>query len=89
MSKKLYSSYSEIEHDLEVLRLEREIHYRKLVKGVERTGEQMKLGNLVEGYLGFSTQQPQSLTGKVIRLVAPLIVKFLRKKEGKKHENEA
>lgn len=89
MNKKVYSSYSEIEHDLKILRLEREIHYRKLVKGVERTGEQMKLGNLVEGYLGYSTQQPQSFTGKVIRLVAPLIVKFLRKKERKKHGDGA
>lgn len=83
MEKKQYSSYNEIDQDLEVLKLERELHYRKLKRGVDHTIDQLKVGNLIEGYLGFSSRDPMSITGKLIKWASPLVVKFMnRKREG-------
>ncbi len=39
MEKKKYSSYAELERDLEILKLEKEINYQKLVLSFQKTKE--------------------------------------------------
>lgn len=39
MEPKKYSSYAEINHDLEILKLEKEIHYKKMLLIIENTKE--------------------------------------------------
>ena len=39
METKKYTSYAEIEHDLEILKLEKEIHYKKMQLSFEKTKE--------------------------------------------------
>ncbi|RZJ67940.1 MAG: hypothetical protein EOO50_03705 [Flavobacterium sp.] len=39
MENKKYASYAEIERDLEILKLEKEIHYQKLIKNFDDTKE--------------------------------------------------
>jgi hypothetical protein len=41
METKKYSSYAEIEHDLEILKIEKEIHYQKIVLSIEKTKDSM------------------------------------------------
>jgi len=36
MEKKKYSSYAQIEHDLEILKVEKEIHYQKMLLSIEK-----------------------------------------------------
>mgnify|MGYP003402164247 CR=1 FL=1 len=39
MEKKKYSSYAEIERDLEILKLEKEINYQKMLLNIDKTKE--------------------------------------------------
>ncbi|QBZ97098.1 DUF6327 family protein [Flavobacterium sangjuense] len=39
METKKYSSYAEINHDLEILKLEKEIHYKKMLLSIDKTKE--------------------------------------------------
>ena len=41
MATKKYSSYAEIDSELEILKLEKEIHYRKMMQSVQRTKESL------------------------------------------------
>ena len=43
METKKYTSYAEIERDLEILKLEKEINYNKIKLNFERTKEIMNL----------------------------------------------
>ena len=37
MEPKKYSSYAQINHDLEILKLEKEIHYKKMLLSIDKT----------------------------------------------------
>ena len=39
MENKKYSSYNQIEHDLEILKVEKEIHYKRMLLSIEKTKE--------------------------------------------------
>ena len=39
METKKYSSYAQINHDLEILKLEKEIHYKKMLLSIDKTKE--------------------------------------------------
>ena len=39
MEKKKYSSYADIERDLEILKLEKEINYQKMLLNIDKTKE--------------------------------------------------
>jgi hypothetical protein len=41
MATKKYSSYAEIEHDLSILKIEREIHYQKIMLSIDKTKESL------------------------------------------------
>jgi hypothetical protein len=47
MDKKKYSSYAEIDRDLEILKIEKEIHYQKLLQSLDSTTESLNPSNLV------------------------------------------
>lgn len=54
MKKKIYSSYDEIDRDLEILDLERKLHYQKVKLSVEDLKKNLTLPNLAGGLLGIS-----------------------------------
>lgn len=47
MSKKVYTSYDEIERDLEILALEKEIGYRKLEQSFDNVKESLSPSHLL------------------------------------------
>ena len=79
MKAKQYSSYIEIETDLQSLKMERELHFQKLKLGVAKTQESLKLGNLIGGYFRFS-QSNTSLIGKALKIALPFIGKYILKR---------
>ena len=52
MEPKKYSSYADIDRDLEILKLEKEIHYQKLLLSVQKTKESFEPQNIINSYLG-------------------------------------
>jgi len=80
MEPKQYSSFEQIERDLQVLKLEREIHHQKILLHVEQTKENLTPRSLLSSLLHFNI--PRNL-GSIIQLVAPLLIQwFFNKKRG-------
>ncbi|MCC9062440.1 MULTISPECIES: DUF6327 family protein [Flavobacterium] len=83
MENKKYSSYAEIERDLEILKLEKEINYQKLVLSFQRTKESITPQSIVGGVFSsykeyFTRSYPQ-----ILQSILPYIINwFINKKRG-------
>lgn len=83
MEAKKYSSYAEIERDLEILKLEKEINYQKLVLSFQRTKESITpqniMGEIFSSYKDyFSISYP-----KILQSILPFVINwFINKKRG-------
>lgn len=77
MVKKKYSSYAEIDRDLEILKLEKEINYQKLVLSFQNTKECITPQNIVNGL--FSSYKEYFLNSypKILQSILPFIIKWL------------
>jgi hypothetical protein len=77
METKRYSSYAAIESDLEILKLEKEIGYQKLVLSIQKTKEEITPENIVNGFLEpFKIEIPNSVR-TIIRTVLPYIISYV------------
>ncbi|MBC7523216.1 MAG: hypothetical protein H7239_02085 [Flavobacterium sp.] len=83
MTTRKYSSYEQIEKELEILNLEKEIHYQKLLISIDKTKEYI-LPSQTISVLGDVYQKAFSGTyGTLLRLAIPYIFKwFINKKRG-------
>jgi len=52
METKVYTSYAEIDRDLEILKLQKEIDHQKLALSVEKTIDSLTPGTLMQNVLG-------------------------------------
>ena len=83
MENKKYSSYAEIEKDLEILKLEKDINYQKLILSFQRTKESITPQSVIGGVFSsykeyFTTSYPQ-----ILQSVLPFVLKwFINKKRG-------
>lgn len=83
MKPKRYSSYAEIDRDLEILKLEREIHYKKIILSLDKTKESIlpseplsKIYSVISGFLS-------GWKGTVLKLLVPYTINwFMNKKRG-------
>jgi hypothetical protein len=83
MISKKYTSYDEIDRELEILRLEKEINYQKLILTVQKTKENFTPQNLVSGFLGSYKTLFSSSYGTILNIVIPFIIKWIvNKKRG-------
>lgn len=72
---KIYSSFEEIELDLQILKVQREIHAQKIKLNLEKTGENLQPINLLEGYIGETNRTTFSLIEQVIKIILQFVVK--------------
>lgn len=83
METKKYSSYAEIERDLEILKLEKEISYQKLVLSVQRTKESITPENIVNGFLSSFKEYFSNSYVSILQSVLPFVIGwFINKKRG-------
>lgn len=83
MVTKKYTSYAEIERDLEILKLEKEINYNKIILNFERTKESVlpfqaiaNVGNIYSNFIS-------GPYGTILKIAVPFLVKwFVNKKRG-------
>lgn len=74
MKKKVYSSYDEIDRDLEILDIERKLHYYKVKRSIEDLKEHLTLSNLAQGALGLSKANVKPLVKTAFRTALPFLV---------------
>lgn len=82
METKKYSSYSQIDRELEILKIEKEISYQKLILGVRKTKDSLNPQNIVGRFLDRVKAGLGGYSGKLLNLAIPFITKWIIKKRG-------
>jgi len=83
MDTKKYSSYAEIERDLEILKLQKEINYQKLVLSFQKTKESITPQNIVNGFFSSYKEYFSNSYLNILQSVLPYIIGwFINKKRG-------
>ncbi|MBK0369642.1 DUF6327 family protein [Flavobacterium agrisoli] len=83
MEKKKYASYAEIEKDLEILKLEKEINYQKLVLSVQKTKESLAPDKMVSNFIGSYTEYFSNNYTKILQRAIPYVIGwFINRKRG-------
>jgi len=80
MAKK-YASYDQIELELQILKLEKEINYQKLVLSIQKTKESITPQNLLNGFLGSYKDNLSSSYGSILNIAIPYIIKWYQNKK--------
>ena len=78
MQTKKYSSYAQIDSELEILKIEKEISYQKLVLSVQDTKESLTFSNITGNVLDSVKSTFFSSYGAIFRLVIPFVIKWFR-----------
>ena len=83
METKKYSSYADIDSDLEILKLEKEISYQKLVLSIQKTKDAVTPENIINGFLEpYREAIPNSLRS-IIQAIFPYVISyFMNRKRG-------
>jgi hypothetical protein len=83
MEPKKYSSYADIERDLEILKLEKEINYQKLVLSFQKTKESITPQNIVGGIFSSYKEYFSNSYPKILQSILPFVINwFINKKRG-------
>ena len=83
METKKYSSYAQIENDLEILKVEKELYYQKMLLSVEKTKETILPSKSIS-FVGNLYQKVFSGTyGTLLKLAIPYIINwYINRKRG-------
>lgn len=83
MENKKYSSYAAIDRDLEILKLEKQISYQKLVLSIQKTRDAITPENIVSGFLApYKESLPNPFRFILQTIVPYLISYFINRKRG-------
>lgn len=83
METKKYSSYAEIERDLEILKLEKDINYHKLVLNFQRTKESITPQYIVNGFFSSYKEYFSNSYPRILQSILPYVINwFINKKRG-------
>jgi hypothetical protein len=83
METKKYSSYAEIEQELQILKMEREILYQKIVLSIDKTKESIlpfrKVNKILESVSNFSL----GTYGTILKTLIPIAINwYVNRKRG-------
>lgn len=83
MATKKYSSYAEIDKDLEILKLEREIHYKKTLLSIDRTKESIIPTNTVSFIEKVYKNVFSGTYGTILKIIIPYVINwYINRKTG-------
>ncbi len=84
METKKYSSYAQIDRELEILKIEKEISYQKMVLGYYKTKESITPHHLLNNFLGSFKSAFTGSYGTILNVAVPFIIKWIiDKKRGR------
>ncbi len=79
MEPKKYSSYAEIELELEILKLERELNLQKIILNVEKTKESLLPKNIIKSFFGDYKSILSDYSGTILNIAIPLLINWFTK----------
>lgn len=77
MGTKRYASYAEIEQDLEILKLEREIYFQKMKLSYEKTKESVFPSEPVHAFYSLYKKIFSSSLGSILKIALPYIISWI------------
>ncbi len=84
METKRYSSYEEIERELEILKVKKELNLQKTVLSFQKTKENLQPINIIKEFLGDYKSILTKSSGAIFNIVVSILVQwFTNKKRGK------
>jgi len=81
MEKKRYTSYEQIQCELEILKVEKELNLQRIVLNVKKTKDSFMPINLLKGFLGSYSSVLQNSSGKLVALALPIIFSWLKNRK--------
>ena len=81
METKKYSSYAQIELELEILKVERELNLKRIVLNVQKTKESFMPINLIRGFIGDYKSILSNYSVMILNIAIPIIINWLKKRK--------
>jgi hypothetical protein len=81
MEPKKYSSYAQIELELEILKLEKELNLQKIKLNVEKTKESLLPKNIIKSFLGDYKSILSDYSGTILNIAIPLLINWFTKRK--------
>ncbi len=81
MGPKKYSSYAQIELELEILKIERELNLKRIVLNVQKTKESFMPINLIRGFIGDYKSILSNYSVMILNIAIPIIINWLKKRK--------
>ena len=83
MEPKKYSSYAQINHDLEILKLEKEIHYKKMLLSIDKTKESFMPSKSLSFVNDLYKNIFSGSFGTIVKILIPYVINwYISKKRG-------
>lgn len=83
MEPKKYSSYAEMDRDLEILKLEKQIHYQKVLLSFQKTKESFEPKNMINSYIYSFKDTISSNYIQILQNILPYLISwFINRKRG-------
>ncbi len=79
MESKKYSSYAQIELELEILKVERELNLKRIVLNVQKTKESFMPINLIKGFVGDYKSILTKYSGSILNIAIPILINWILK----------
>lgn len=81
METKKYSTYAEIDRDLEILKIEKEIEYHKLVLSFQKTKESFMPQGIVNNFLSSYKSILSNSYLDIIKMGLPYLIQWILKRK--------
>ena len=81
METKKYSTYAEIDRDLEILKIEKEIEYHKLVQSFQKTKESFTPQGIVNNFLSSYKSILSNSYIDIIKMGLPYLIQWILKRK--------
>jgi len=81
MGTKKYSSYAQIELELEILKVERELNLKRIVLNIEKTKESLLPKNIIKEIFGDYKSFLSNSSGMILKIVIPLLINWFTKRK--------
>jgi len=81
MTTKKYSSYAEIDRDLEILKLQKELHYQKIALSIEKTKENLSPKSILNEVFASFKPMLSEWYVTTLKLAIPFVIKWFKKRK--------
>ncbi len=83
METKKYSSYAQINHDLEILKVQREIHYQKIMLSIDKTKESILPSKSISFVNDLYQKVFSGSLGTILKIAIPYAINwYINRKRG-------